>query len=66
MVPIGSERKQLWFSFIEELFSEKVRRETKMPVNATHPDYDFGLPGWLRARDALAGEDDARSAEGFI
>jgi hypothetical protein len=21
-----------------------------MPVNSTHPDYDFGLPGWLRAR----------------
>jgi hypothetical protein len=27
-----------------------------MPVNTTHSDYDFGLPGWLRARDVLAGE----------
>jgi len=33
-----------------------------MPVNATHPDYDFGLPGWLRARDVLAGEDAVKSA----
>lgn len=28
-----------------------------MAVNATHPDYDASLPGWLRARDVLAGED---------
>jgi hypothetical protein len=33
-----------------------------MPVNNTHPDYDFGLPGWLRARDVLAGEDAVKSA----
>jgi hypothetical protein len=33
-----------------------------MPVNTTHPDYDFGLPGWLRARDVLAGEDAVKSA----
>jgi hypothetical protein len=25
-----------------------------MPVNNTHPDFDFALPGWLRARDVLA------------
>jgi len=28
-----------------------------MAVNDTHPDYDFTLPEWLRARDVLAGED---------
>jgi len=33
-----------------------------MPVNATHADYDFALPGWLRARDVLAGEDAVKSA----
>jgi hypothetical protein len=33
-----------------------------MPVNTTHPDYDFALPGWLRARDVLAGEDAVKSA----
>ena len=33
-----------------------------MPVNTTHPDYDFGLPNWLRARDVLAGEDAVKSA----
>jgi hypothetical protein len=33
-----------------------------MPVNSTHPDYDFALPGWLRARDVLAGEDAVKSA----
>jgi hypothetical protein len=33
-----------------------------MPVNATHPDYDFGLPDWLRARDVLAREDAVKSA----
>jgi len=27
-----------------------------MPVNATHAEYDAALPGWLRARDILAGE----------
>src|SRR4029453_8322494 len=33
-----------------------------MPVNTTHPDYDFALPGWVRARDVLAGEDAVKSA----
>lgn len=33
-----------------------------MPVNSTHPDYDFALPNWLRARDVLAGEDAVKSA----
>ena len=28
-----------------------------MPVNSRHPDYDLNLPGWLRARDIMAGED---------
>ena len=28
-----------------------------MPANSTHPDYDASLPGWLRARDVIAGED---------
>ena len=28
-----------------------------MPVNSTHADYDAALPGWIRARDLLAGED---------
>ena len=28
-----------------------------MAINATHPDYDFTLPEWIRARDVLAGED---------
>jgi hypothetical protein len=28
-----------------------------MPVNNTHPDYDFALANWIRARDVLAGED---------
>ena len=33
-----------------------------MAVNATHPDYDASLPGWLRARDVLAGEDAVKFA----
>ena len=33
-----------------------------MPVNSTHPDYDFALPNWLRARDVLAGEDAVKAA----
>lgn len=33
-----------------------------MPVNSTHPDYDFALPDWLRARDVLAGEDAVKAA----
>jgi hypothetical protein len=33
-----------------------------MPVNTTHADYDFALPGWLRARDVLAGKDAVKSA----
>jgi hypothetical protein len=32
-----------------------------MPINATHPDYDFTLPEWIRARDVLAGEDAVKS-----
>jgi hypothetical protein len=32
-----------------------------MPVNSTHPDYDFTLPEWLRAREVLAGEDAVRN-----
>lgn len=28
-----------------------------MPANSTHPEYDFSLPNWSRARDVLAGED---------
>ena len=28
-----------------------------MPVNSTHAEYDAALPAWLRARDAIAGED---------
>jgi len=33
-----------------------------VPVNATHPDYDFALPDWLRARDVLVGKDAVKSA----
>src|SRR5437899_2352661 len=32
-----------------------------MSVNETHPDYDFTLPEWIRARDVLAGEDAVKS-----
>ena len=32
-----------------------------MPVNSAHPDYDFALPEWIRARDVLAGEDAVKS-----
>ena len=32
-----------------------------MPVNSTHPDFDTALPTWLRARDAIAGEDAVKS-----
>jgi len=28
-----------------------------VPANTTHPDYIGALPGWLRARDVIAGED---------
>lgn len=28
-----------------------------MKVNNTHPEYASALPGWLRARDAIAGDD---------
>ena len=28
-----------------------------MSVNTTHPEYEENLPAWLRARDAIAGED---------
>ena len=28
-----------------------------MPVNSLHADYLASLPGWLRARDVLSGED---------
>jgi hypothetical protein len=28
-----------------------------MPVQSTHPDYDAMLPGWLRLRDVLAGDE---------
>ena len=28
-----------------------------MPVNSSHPDFDFTLPAWKRARDVIAGED---------
>ena len=27
-----------------------------MPVNSTHEEYDAAVPGWIRARDLLAGE----------
>jgi hypothetical protein len=33
-----------------------------VPVNSTHPDYDVNAFDWLRARDALAGEDAVKSA----
>jgi hypothetical protein len=33
-----------------------------MPVNSTHADYDAALPGWIRARDLLAGEDAVKAA----
>jgi hypothetical protein len=33
-----------------------------VPVNCTHVDYDAALPGWLRARDLLAGEDAVKAA----
>ena len=33
-----------------------------MAVNVTHADYDAALPGWLRARDILAGEDRIKAA----
>src|SRR5512137_439241 len=33
-----------------------------MPANSTHADYDASLPGWIRARDLLAGEDAVKAA----
>ena len=33
-----------------------------VPVNSTHSDYDAALPGWIRARDLLAGEDAVKAA----
>ena len=33
-----------------------------VPVNSTHADYDAALPGWIRARDLLAGEDAVKAA----
>jgi hypothetical protein len=39
----------------------KWKKEQNMPINATHPDYDFTLPEWIRARDVLAGEDAVKS-----
>ncbi len=33
-----------------------------MAVNSTHADYDVALPGWVRARDLLAGEDAVKAA----
>ena len=33
-----------------------------MPVNSTHADHDAALPGWIRARDLLAGEDAIKAA----
>jgi len=35
---------------------------THVPVNCTHGDYDAALPGWIRARDLLAGEDAVKAA----
>jgi len=33
-----------------------------VPVNSTHADHDDALPGWIRARDLLAGEDAVKAA----
>ncbi len=33
-----------------------------MPVNSTHAEYDVALPGWIRARDLLAGEEAVKGA----
>ena len=33
-----------------------------VPVNSTHADHDAALPGWIRARDLLAGEDAVKAA----
>jgi hypothetical protein len=33
-----------------------------MPANSTHADYDAALPGWIRGRDLLAGEDAVKAA----
>jgi hypothetical protein len=33
-----------------------------MPANSTHVDYDAALPGWVRGRDLLAGEDAVKAA----
>ena len=34
-----------------------------MPANSTHPDYDASLPGWLRSRDVIAGEDAVKKGD---
>jgi hypothetical protein len=33
-----------------------------VPANSTHADYDASLPGWIRGRDLLAGEDAVKAA----
>ena len=33
-----------------------------VPVNNAHADHDAALPGWIRARDLLAGEDAVKAA----
>jgi hypothetical protein len=33
-----------------------------VPANSTHLDYDASLPGWLRARDVIAGDDAVKLA----
>jgi hypothetical protein len=33
-----------------------------VPANSTHADYDAALPGWIRGRDLLAGEDAVKAA----
>ncbi len=45
---------------------EKQKAESRklptMPANSTHADYDAALPGWIRGRDLLAGEDAVKAA----
>jgi hypothetical protein len=43
-------------------FANRGRRVIPMPVEATHPEYDFHLTAWGRARDVFAGEDAVKSA----
>jgi hypothetical protein len=33
-----------------------------VPANCTHADYDAALPGWIRGRELLAGEDEVKAA----